>query len=203
MREDVCWYYERGWPFAAIEVVMENGRARIERTRVVTRRTLGARGFRALARPRLRVSGADHLEKSQPHPHHGPARHSGPLSRVVRRRLLDGAESAAADADLLLRLRRGVEGEVRQRSQPLRIRSLLPGRHAAVAGVQRSRRARALGDAGASEFRQEAGLRGGDPALQSGGFGTGQRDLRAAAVFHRLSDSARNPAACRWSGCRC
>ena len=40
LRENVCWFYDRGWPFLAIDAAMENGRARIERTRVVTRRTL-------------------------------------------------------------------------------------------------------------------------------------------------------------------
>src|SRR5262249_18264395 len=40
MREDVCWFYERGWQFLEIEAAMENGIARIERTRAVTRRTL-------------------------------------------------------------------------------------------------------------------------------------------------------------------
>ena len=33
---------------------------------------------------------------------------------------------------------------LRQRPQPLRLRALLPGRHAALAGLQRGRRARAL-----------------------------------------------------------
>ncbi len=27
MREDVCWYYDRGWPFLMIDAVVENGRA--------------------------------------------------------------------------------------------------------------------------------------------------------------------------------
>jgi lipopolysaccharide transport system permease protein len=40
MREEVCWFYERGWPFLEIEAAMENGQASIERTRAVTRRTL-------------------------------------------------------------------------------------------------------------------------------------------------------------------
>ena len=40
MREDVCWYYERGWRFLAIDAAVENGCARVERVRTVTRRTL-------------------------------------------------------------------------------------------------------------------------------------------------------------------
>jgi lipopolysaccharide transport system permease protein len=40
MREDVCWFYERGWHFLEIEAAVENGSARIERTRAVNRRTL-------------------------------------------------------------------------------------------------------------------------------------------------------------------
>ncbi len=48
-------------------------------------------------------------------------------------------------------------------------------RHAALAALQRGRRTRADGDAGASQFRQEAGLRGGDAAGQPGGLWPGQR----------------------------
>jgi lipopolysaccharide transport system permease protein len=60
LREDVCWYYERGWRFLAIEATVENGRARIERTRVVTRRTLARENFvrslgRALVYPVLTI----------------------------------------------------------------------------------------------------------------------------------------------------
>jgi lipopolysaccharide transport system permease protein len=40
MREDVCWFYTVGWPFLRVEAVVEDGRARIERVRVVTLRTI-------------------------------------------------------------------------------------------------------------------------------------------------------------------
>ena len=43
----------------------------------------------------------------------GAARHPGPLSRRLRRRVLDHHQSAAADADLLLRLRRGAARPLR------------------------------------------------------------------------------------------
>ena len=56
--------------------------------------------------------------------------------------------------------------------------------------------ARPQRDAGASQFRQEAGLRGGDPARQPGGLGAGQRVVRRGAVL-RLS------AGCRATACRC
>jgi len=40
LRENVCWYYDRGWPFLAVDAAVENGHARIERMRVVTKPTL-------------------------------------------------------------------------------------------------------------------------------------------------------------------
>lgn len=40
MRENVCWFYTEGWPFLRVEAVVEEGRARLERVRVVTRRTV-------------------------------------------------------------------------------------------------------------------------------------------------------------------
>jgi lipopolysaccharide transport system permease protein len=40
MREDVCWFYTLGWPFLRVEATVEDGRARLERVRVVTLRTI-------------------------------------------------------------------------------------------------------------------------------------------------------------------
>ncbi|MBZ5728633.1 MAG: ABC transporter permease [Acidobacteriia bacterium] len=40
MREDVCWYYDRGWPFLLAEFVTEGDATRLERVRVATRETL-------------------------------------------------------------------------------------------------------------------------------------------------------------------
>jgi lipopolysaccharide transport system permease protein len=40
MREDVCWYYEHGWPFLLVEGITQDGVSRIDRVRVVTRSTL-------------------------------------------------------------------------------------------------------------------------------------------------------------------
>ena len=40
MRENVCWFYTMGWPFLRVEAVVEDGRARLERVRVVTLRTI-------------------------------------------------------------------------------------------------------------------------------------------------------------------
>jgi lipopolysaccharide transport system permease protein len=51
MRENVCWYYEQGWPFLLLEGVTQNGAARLDRVRVVTRATLAReRALRALGR---------------------------------------------------------------------------------------------------------------------------------------------------------
>jgi lipopolysaccharide transport system permease protein len=46
MRENVAWYYERGWRFLLIDAVMAEGRATVERVSVTTKK--------ALARERLR-----------------------------------------------------------------------------------------------------------------------------------------------------
>jgi lipopolysaccharide transport system permease protein len=40
MREDVCWYYEHGWPFLLVEGTTQDGVSRIDRVRVVKRSTL-------------------------------------------------------------------------------------------------------------------------------------------------------------------
>jgi lipopolysaccharide transport system permease protein len=40
MREDLCWYYEQGWPFLLVEASTKDGVARVDRVRVATRATL-------------------------------------------------------------------------------------------------------------------------------------------------------------------
>src|ERR1041385_2719216 len=51
MRENVCWYYEHGWPFLLVEGVTENGVSRVDRVRVVTRATVRReRALRAIGR---------------------------------------------------------------------------------------------------------------------------------------------------------
>ncbi len=40
MRENVCWFYMRGWPFLRVEAIVEDGRARWQRVGVVTLRTV-------------------------------------------------------------------------------------------------------------------------------------------------------------------
>jgi lipopolysaccharide transport system permease protein len=51
MREGVCWYYERGWPFLLVEATVADGRARLEGVRVATRQSLRRRNaLRAVAR---------------------------------------------------------------------------------------------------------------------------------------------------------
>src|ERR1039457_6681375 len=40
MRENVCWFYTLGWPFLRVEAIVEDGRARLERVRVVTLGTI-------------------------------------------------------------------------------------------------------------------------------------------------------------------
>jgi homopolymeric O-antigen transport system permease protein len=51
MREDVCWYYEKGWPFLLLEASAENDLAVLSRVRVATRARLeGERALRAIGR---------------------------------------------------------------------------------------------------------------------------------------------------------
>ena len=51
MREGVCWYYERGWPFLLAEVAVRDGRATLLRHGVTTGRNLKwRRAWRALGR---------------------------------------------------------------------------------------------------------------------------------------------------------
>ena len=45
MRENVCWFYTQGWPFLRIEAVVEEGRAHLERVRVVTLGTIRRENF--------------------------------------------------------------------------------------------------------------------------------------------------------------
>lgn len=40
MREHVCWFYTEGWPFLRVQATVEDGRARLERVRVVTLGTI-------------------------------------------------------------------------------------------------------------------------------------------------------------------
>ena len=81
MREDVCWYYEQGWPFLLVEASTANGAPRVERVRVATAATLRReRALRAIGRAFV-LSGADHLAQSRPDPRDGAARHSGAVSR--------------------------------------------------------------------------------------------------------------------------
>jgi lipopolysaccharide transport system permease protein len=40
LREGVCWYYESGWPFLLVEIVVRDGGARLARVRMATSATL-------------------------------------------------------------------------------------------------------------------------------------------------------------------
>ena len=51
MRENLCWYYEQGWPFLLAETTTENGAVRVDRVRVATQAGLGReRAMRAIGR---------------------------------------------------------------------------------------------------------------------------------------------------------
>ena len=44
MRENLCWYYEQGWPFLLVETSTVDGAARVDRVRVATRASLAREG---------------------------------------------------------------------------------------------------------------------------------------------------------------
>src|ERR1700674_4643244 len=51
MCEDVCWYYEQGWPFLLVEAATERGAAKLERVRVASAGALRrSRALRAIGR---------------------------------------------------------------------------------------------------------------------------------------------------------
>jgi lipopolysaccharide transport system permease protein len=51
MRENVCWYYEHGWPFLLLEGTTQDGASRLDRVRIITRATLTReRALRAIGR---------------------------------------------------------------------------------------------------------------------------------------------------------
>jgi lipopolysaccharide transport system permease protein len=51
MRENVCWYYEKGWPFLLVESEIADGAARLLRMRVATQTTLRReRAWRSIGR---------------------------------------------------------------------------------------------------------------------------------------------------------
>jgi lipopolysaccharide transport system permease protein len=51
MREDVCWYYDRGWPFLEVTASVREGIGRLERVRVSTRGRLSREhALRAIGR---------------------------------------------------------------------------------------------------------------------------------------------------------
>ncbi|MGH9661331.1 MAG: hypothetical protein ACRD96_22475, partial [Bryobacteraceae bacterium] len=60
MRENVAWYYERGWPFLLIDVAVRDGAARVKQTRLATlgsvrRRRLARSAGRALSLPLVSI----------------------------------------------------------------------------------------------------------------------------------------------------
>ncbi len=165
MQEHSHWFYERGAEFLLVDAVVDDGpREHGEISRDY--RALGAAASGCCARSRRAFT----------LPFETIVRNRSLIRTMVRRdvlgryrgsfggALLDRAESAHPDADVLLRVRRGAADTISQRPQPLRLRALLSGGHAALARGQRSRRTRAHSHAGTSQFRQEAGVPGGNAA---------------------------------------
>src|SRR5579883_3321391 len=120
---------------------------------------------------------------------HGPAGYSGALSRLLRRRLLDGAQPAAADGHVLFRVRSRAAHPLRRRSEFHRLRALFSGWNAPLAGLFRAGWPRSFRDYGAPQFRQEADLPPGHTSSEPGGIRSGdgivrRRDFRCCIVAH-------------------
>src|SRR6202142_3061614 len=133
-------------------------------------------------RARLPVSGALPLAQPRPDPLAGAPRHSGPVPRLLRRRVLDRSQPAASDGDVLLRLRRRAAHTLRARPWPGGLRPLFPVRNAAVAGGKRSAGTRAAGGSRIPEFREEAGVPDRDSAGEPGPGGAGHGGVRAVGI---------------------
>ena len=144
----------------------------------------------ARLRPRFHLSAAHHLAQPRPDPRDDAARRPGPLPRLLLRLALDHPQPAAPHADVLLRFRGGAARPVPRRPQPVGLRPVLPGRHAPLAGFQRGRRPRPHRHAGAPQFRPQAGVRGGNPACESGGRRPGHRIFRRDSVLRHSAGRA-------------
>ena len=88
---------QHGRAFLLIDARWSDGEVRVHRPEVTTRaRAALARLRRAI--PKIFADPfATIFAKPAADPVHGAARYSGALSRIVRRRVLDSSESAAAD----------------------------------------------------------------------------------------------------------
>ena len=202
MRENVCWYYEQGWPFLLVETSTANGAAQVDRVRVATRATLGReRAVRALGR-------------AFAYPVSTVWRNRGLIRAMVRRDILGryrgsfgGAFWTILNPLLLMLTYFFVFGVVlRDRYDPHATWSsfalyFLAGMLPWLAFSEAAGRAPG-GDAGASQFRQEAGLRGGDAAGEPGGGGAGHGAVRDRAVLRFLL-AVNHGCRPRWCGCRC
>ncbi len=184
MRENVCWYYEQGWPFLLVETSTENGAARVDRVRVATQATLGRE--RALR---------GHRAAPSSYPFSTIWRNRGLIRAMVRRDILGryrgcfgGAFWTIINPLLLMLTYFFVFGVVlRDRYDPNAtwwsfalyfLAGMLPWLAFSEAAGRAPGR-----HAGAPQFRQEAGLRGGDAAGQSGGRGAGHGAVRDPALL--------------------
>ena len=140
MREHVAWFYNEGWPFLLIDILVDdNGEPTVLNWRIADKRSVARRRLgRSLSARFQSASGIDPAQ-SQPDSHAGPPRRPEPLQRLVRRRLLGSAQPSAADADVFFRVRPGAAVALWQRPEPRRLRHLFPRRDAALARLQRSR----------------------------------------------------------------
>jgi hypothetical protein len=198
MRENVCWYYDKGWDFLALDARVKAGVANFGRLRVTDRekvrreRELRAVG-RAFVYPALTIW-----------------RNRSLIRVMVRRDILGryrgsfgGSFWTIINPLLLMLTYFFVFGVViRDPALTLGIRALLPRRNAALAAFQRGRRALARCHPGTSQFRQEAGFRGGNAPREPGGFGTGHRIIRRTPLLRfPVGHPPRHPAH-HLSGCR-
>ncbi len=151
----------------------------------------------------VRKPAADRRPEPSPDPIHGASRYSGALSRVFWRRLLDGPQSAAADGDVLLRLRHRAAHALRRRPEPHRFRALFSRRDAALARILRARGPRGVRDSGAPQFRQETGVSARHVAGESGGLRVGNRTFRRRRLRRGIAHHSPYASRQRCFGCPC
>ena len=194
-------------PVPGVDLAHAGGRLLVLRARVAVSAGGDGDAGRRLAVERVRVTTSATLRRERRSRSLGRAfvlpvrtiwRNRGLIRSMVRRDILGryrgsfgGAFWTVINPLLLMLTYFFVFGVVlrralRRRSQPDRVRAVFPRRDAAVAGVQRGRGPRAGHHAGASQFRQETGVRGGDAAGEPGGGGTGDGAVRDGALLRVL-----------------
>src|SRR5258706_5994029 len=136
------------------------------------------------------LSAAIAVAESQADPVHGPPRYPVALQRELFRSAVDIPESAAADGDVCVRIRRRAENAIWSGRVGHRIRFVLLGGNAPVARVFGSSGEIDVRDFRAPEFREEAGVPAGNFAGEPGDLGSRNRGVRLGDFPRRIARRA-------------